>query len=110
MPNVGSPGLEELEWIAETAQNPPTVNYQRYCDWADYHQDLKQMEAEARKVTSIKTKMGWSAGKMMKRIASMPLHVFVLLRHVDKDFARNTPEGIKRLRRFLMRRPEFRAD
>lgn len=110
MPNIGSPGLEEMEWIAETAQNPHTVMYDRYCDWADYNQSMKQMEAEARKVTSIKTKMGWSECKMFKRVASMPLHVFTLLRHVDKDFGRNNPEGIKRLRRFLMRRPEFRAD
>lgn len=110
MANIGSPGLDEMEWIAEAAQNPYTVNYQRYCDWAEYHQDLKQMEAEVKKVTSIKTKTGWSQGGMFKRIASMPLHVFALLRHVDKDFARNNEEGKKRLYRFLMRRPEFRAD
>lgn len=110
MPNVGQPGLDELDWIAEAAQRPGTSNYDRFCDWNDYHKDLKQMEAEARKVTSIKTKMGWSNCKMMKRIASMPLHVFTLLRHVDKDFARNNPDGIKRLRRFLMRNPVFRAE
>lgn len=110
MANIGSPGLDELDWIAEAAQNPNTVMYHRYCDWVDYNKDLKQMEAEVKKVTSAKAKAGWSNSRMFKRIASMPLHLFVLLRHIDKDFGRNNVEGIKRLRRFLMRRPEFRAD
>lgn len=110
MANVGQPGLEELDWIAEAAQDPRTAMYHRFCDWNDYKRDLMQMEAEARKVTSIKTKMGWSQSKMFKRIASMPLHLFVLLRHVDKDFGRNNKEGIKRLRRFLMRNPIYRAE
>lgn len=110
MANIGSPGLEELDWISEAAQLPGTTNYDRFCDWADYHRDLKQMESEARKVTSVKTKMGWSEGKMFKRIASMPLHLFVLLRHVDKDFGRNNQDGKNRLYRFLMRNPIYRAD
>lgn len=110
MANIGQPGLDELEWIAETAQQPGTTNYFRYCDWFDEHRTQKQMEAEVHKVNSVKGKMGWSQARTMKRIASFPLHVFTLFRRVDKDFARNTPEGKKRLYRLLARRPEFRAD
>jgi hypothetical protein len=108
--SIGQPGLDELDWIAETAQKPGTTNHARYCDWFDYHRDLKQMEAEVRKVSTIRSRMGWSQARHFKRIASFPLHVFALFRRVDKDFARNTPDGIKRLYRVLARRPEFRAD
>lgn len=109
MANIGGQDYKELDWIAETAQIPGTNNFHRFCDWWDYHQDLKQMEKEVRKVTSIRTGLGWSQAKMFKRIGSMPLHVFNALRKVDPEFGRNSPEGRKKMHRFLMRHPEYGA-
>lgn len=107
MPNIGHDGLTELEWVAESAQNPYSHNYDRYCDWFDWHQDQLSQERELRKVTSIRTKLGWSKCKMFRRVASMPLHVFNILRKISPEFATNTPEGKRLLYRFLIRRPEF---
>lgn len=109
MPNVGG-GMAELEYIAETAQDPRTVNYARYCDWWDYRQDQQSIEEELRKVTSIHTKLGWTDHGLLKRVASMPLHVFVLLRRIAPEFSTATPEGKRLLHKFLLRRPEFSTD
>lgn len=107
MPHVGNV-MSELEWVAETAQNPATNNFDRYCDWFDYHQDQKSLEREYGKLTSLGTRMGWTALNHMRRVSSMPLHVFVALRRITNgEFASNTPEGRKLLHKFLIRRPEF---
>ena len=102
--------LSDLEYIAETAQDPRTVNFSRYCDWYEYRQSQQSIEEELRKVTSIHTKLGWTDRGMMKRVASMPLHVFVLLRKIAPEFSTATPEGKKLLHKFLLRRPEFSTD
>lgn len=102
--------LSDLEYIAETAQDPRTVQYRRYCDWWDYRQSQQSLEEELRKVTSIHTKLGWTDKGMMKRVSSMPLHVFVLLRKIAPEFSTATPEGKKLLHKFLLRRPEFSTD
>ena len=35
--------LSDLEYIAETAQDPRTVNFRRYCDWYEYRQSQQSM-------------------------------------------------------------------
>ena len=107
MANIGHDGLSELEWVAEAAQNPHSNNYDRYCDWWDWHQHALSQERELRKVSNTRRKLGWSRCKMFRRVASMPLHVFNILRHIDPEFATNTPDGKKKLYKFLLRRPEF---
>lgn len=107
MSNVGNV-LSELEWVAETAQHPDTNNFDRYCDWHDWHQDMKSQERELSKITSIGRRMGWSNFNRFRRVSSMPLHVFIALKHITHgEFGSNTEEGRKLLHRFLVRRPEF---
>ena len=108
MSNIGDHNfLTELEWVAESAQNPHSNNYDRYCDWYEWQQDAKSQEREIRKVTNIRTKLGWSRCKLFKRISSMPLHVFNIMRKIEPQFATNTPEGKRLLHKLLLRRPEF---
>lgn len=102
--------LSDLEYVAQTAQDPRTVQFRRYCEWWEERQDRQSVEEEYRKVTSIHTKLGWTDGGMMKRVASMPLHVFVLLRRIAPEFSTATPEGKRLLHKFLLRRPEFSTD
>ena len=102
--------LSDLEYVAQTAQDPRTVQYRRYCDWYEGNQDRQAIEEEFKKVTSIHTKIGWTDKGLMKRVASMPLHVFVLLRRIAPEFSTSTVEGRKLLHKFLIRRPEFSTD
>jgi len=106
MPNV-SEKWKEIDWVCDTAQDERTNNFRRYCDWYAYNQGQLDTEREIQKVTSARTKLGWSEGKLFKRIASMPLHVFLILRRIDPEFSRNTPEGRKKMYAFLRHRPEF---
>jgi|SRR3990167_2754980 len=100
--------LSDLEYIAETAQDPRTVNYKRYVDWWDYHQDQKSLEREYAKITSVGKQIGWSSMSTMKRVSCMPLHVFVMLRRITNgEFSSNSEEGKRLLHKFLLRRPEF---
>ena len=106
MPYIGDE-LSELDWVANAAQEPYSNNYRRYCDWYQWHQDAKSMDSEMRRITSVKSKLGWTRCKLFRRCASMPLHVFAILRRIEPEFATNTQDGRKLFYRFLQRRPEF---
>lgn len=105
--NVGGGEWNEIDWIVQAAENDRANNFHRFEDWYREHQDQKQMEQEAMKVSTAYRQLGWTQGKMMKRIMSMPLHLFVLLRRVDPEFGRNSKEGKAKIYRFLQRHPEF---
>lgn len=107
MPNVGGAEWKEIDWVVETAQKEGTINFHRFEDWYREHVTQKQMEDEVKRVSTMHRQLGWSRGKTMKRIMSMPLHVFNILRQIDPEFARNTPEGKKKVYRFLLRHPMF---
>lgn len=100
-------GYAELDWICDNAQRPEANNYRAYCDWYAWNQDQKSMEAEAAKVSTVRNQLGWSQGRMFKRIGSMPLHIFVILKRMDREFASNTADGRKKYLKFILRRPEF---
>ena len=65
------------------------------------------MEAEALKVSTIRNQIGWTHEGMMKRIASMPLHLFDIIRKINPEFATPTKDGKASLYRFLLAHPEF---
>lgn len=100
-------GWNEIDWVCEAAQKESSNNFNRYCDWFDVHQDQLTLEKEAHKVSTAYKQLGWSEGKSVKRIMCMPLHLFNILRRIDPDFGRNTPEGKKKLYKFLLRHPEY---
>ena len=106
MSNINSE-WNEIDWVVETAQHENTNYFHRFEDWYREHQTMKSMEDEAVRVSTAYRQRGWSDGKTMKRIASMPLHVFHIIRQIDKDFSRNTPEGKAKMYRFLARYPMF---
>jgi len=98
---------EEIDWIVSASKHEAAFNYQRYHQWVEENQSQKQMEEEVKKVSSIRKGIGWTEEGCMKRIASMPFHLYAILRRVDPEFGRNTPEGKKKFYRFLLNHPEF---
>ncbi len=99
--------FKEHSWVVKTAQTIDDYNIRRYEDWYRWNQDLRSMEAEAKKVSSIRKNIGWTNAGFMKRIASMPLNVFMMLRKLDPEMLANTKEGMKKFDRFLVAHPEF---
>ena len=97
----------EIDWIVETAQKPETCHYRRFEDWYREEQDQKSMEREALKVSTIRNQVGWTHGGMFKRVASWPLHIFMMIRKVHPEFARNSPDGKRLLYKILARYPMF---
>lgn len=110
MSNIGKDGWSEIDWICEAAQHEESNNFRRYCDWYSTNQTMKEMEDESKKISSIRTKKGWSEGGMFKRISSMPLHIFNIMRRLDPEFAVNTKRGRAKLIAFVQRRKEFSVD
>lgn len=98
---------KEIDWVVETAQQESSNYFHRFEDWYAQHQTQKSMEDEIKRVSTMHRQLGWTHGKTMKRIMSMPLHVFMILRAIDPDFARNTPDGKKKVYKFLARHPMF---
>lgn len=107
MANIGGQDWKEIDWVVNTAMNPDTNHFHRFSDWWDQQGEQKDMEREALKVSTIRKQIGWTKEGHLKRIASMPLHVFTILRKIDPDFARNTPEGRKKMYAFVLRHPMF---
>lgn len=101
--------FREHNWLINTARdnNPMNQHFFRYEDWYLWNQDLKSMEAESKKITTLRREIGWAQHGTMKRISSMPLHVFTWLRHIDPELFQSTDSGMKKYHRFLTRFPEF---
>ena len=99
--------FKEHSWVVKTAQTIDDYNIRRFEDWYRWNQDLKSMEEESRKVSNIRKQIGWTNANYMKRVASMPLNVFVMLKNLDPELFANTKEGMKRFDRFLLHHPEF---
>src|SRR3990172_2313838 len=95
----------EIDWVIDTAQKEGTNYFPRFEDWYREKQTQESMEQESRRVSTMYRQIGWSQQKTMKRIMSMPAHVFHILRQIDPDFARNTKEGKAKVYRFLQRYP-----
>ena len=106
MPSLGCE-WNEIDWVVAAAETPGTNHFRRFEDWYLWNQLQKSSEAETRKVSSIRTQLGWSSGKLFKRIASMPLHLYMILHRIDPEFGRNTKEGRAKMYRFVQRHPEF---
>ena len=109
MSNVGGGEWNEIDWVVETAQKEGTINHHRFEDWYIQHQTQKEMEEETKRISTMHRQMGRTKGHTMKRIMSMPLHIFKILRQIDPEFGRNTPEGKNKVYRFLSRHPMFRV-
>ena len=107
MANIGHEGDSEIDWVVNTAQDPRVNHYHRFEDWYLYNQDQKSMEAESLKVSTIRNQIGWTKHGRMKRIGSMPLHVFTVIRKLDPEFATATKAGKRKYYRFLLRHPQF---
>jgi hypothetical protein len=107
MANIGGQDWKEIDWVVENAQKENANHFNRWCDWWDQQGTQNDMEREALKISTIRRKIGWTKDGHMKRIASMPYHVFMILRKIDQDFGRNTPEGKKKMYAFVMRHPQF---
>ena len=97
----------EIDWVVETAQKEGTNYFRRFEDWYREKQTQESMEQETRRVSTLHRQIGWSEGKNLKRIASMPTHVFSILRQIDPEFGRNSKEGKAKMYRFLARHPMF---
>lgn len=97
----------EIDWVIETAQKDGVNYFHRFEDWYREKQTQDSMEDEARRISTMHRQIGWSQSKNLKRIMSMPLHVFHIIRQIDPEFARNTKEGKSKVYRFLQRYPMF---
>ena len=98
--------FKEHSWIVNTAQTQDNLYTHRWEDWYRGKETQDSLEREAKKISSIRKQIGWSNRNLMKRIASMPLFLFHILREIDKEMFANTKEGRKRFDRFLIRNPE----
>lgn len=107
MANLGHEGDSEIDWVVNTAQRAGVNHLDRFEDWYAYNQDQKSMEAESLKVSTIRNQIGWCGAETMKRIGSMPLHIFVAIRKIDPEFATATSGGKRKFYRFLLRHPQF---
>ncbi len=106
MANLGK-WRDEIDWICDSAQDPASNNYNRYCDWFDWHTEQKDYEREVKRISTAKAQLGWSAGGTLKRVACMPLHIFNIMKRIDPEFATGTKDGKKKLLKFILQRPEF---
>lgn len=109
MANIDN-GWSEIDWIVDAAQNPVSNNFVRFAEAVRWNQDQKSLEDEHRKISSIRKTGGWTAEGRMKRIGSMPLHIFNLMKRIDREFAANTPRGKALYLKFIKRYPLFSAD